>query len=415
MWIMDHGRLVVRLFLRKVLFTLRVMTSGAFRMKVEFRSVVYDASRQDQSGQIAFFDSLVVLASGTWLSGFTTGQTKHHPECTIRLSRSRDGGQSWSVLPCQFESRWGDIPGSLAGAEMVEVQPGRLLLFSTWFDRTDPDRPLFDPETEGILRSRQLMAVSSDEGDSWSDWCEIPTPGLTGCALTGPVVKWSDGSIALAFESFKEFDDPAPAHHAAWLLVSRDGGETFEPPFLVAQDPKNEVYYWDQRLCAGSTPGAFTALFWTHDRTAQRDLSVHLLSGSLNNGDGVQTSPVATTIPGQIAAPLLFDDGRLLAFVVDRDRPGTMRLWQSSDGGQSWPECDSLVVHEHEERAELSQGLTGIDFAEYWEDMGRWSFGHPAIRRAGPQHLLVTWYAGTPTCMSVHAAGIDVTPFLSSE
>ncbi len=308
----------------------------------------------------------------------------------------------------RFQSQLDDIPGSLAGAEIFEVEPGRLLLFFTWFDRSDPERPLFDPETEGILRSLQLMADSTDEGDSWSGWREIPTPGLTGCAMTGPALKWSDGTIAFASESFKEFDDPAPAHHAAWLLVSRDGGETFEQPFLVAQDPQNTVYYWDQRLCVGSAPGEFTALFWTHDRSAQRDLDVHLLSANLNDGERAGSSPVVTTIPGQIAAPLLLDDGRLLAFVVDRDRPGTMRLWQSSDGGQSWPTPDSLLVHEHEERAELSQGLTDIDFAQYWEDMGRWSFGHPSIRQSESRRVVVTWYAGSPTCMSVHAAGINV-------
>jgi len=31
-------------------------------------------------------------------------------------------------------------------------------------------------------------------------------------------------TIAFAFESFKEYDDPRPARHAAWLLVSHDGG-----------------------------------------------------------------------------------------------------------------------------------------------------------------------------------------------
>ena len=70
---------------------------------------------------------------------------------------------------------------------------------------------LFDPETEGILRSRQIFTVSTDEGESWGQWQLIPTPGLTGCATTGPAIKWPDGAIAHAFESFKEFDDPEPS------------------------------------------------------------------------------------------------------------------------------------------------------------------------------------------------------------
>jgi hypothetical protein len=221
-------------------------------------------------------------------------------------------------------------------------------------------------------------------------------------------VQWSDGTIALTFESFKEFDDPTPVRPAAWLLRSHDDGATFGELFRIAQDPQNEIYYWDQRLCPSPTPGDFVAMFWTHDRASQRDRTVHFLQASCSAGDSSASLPVETTIPGQIAAPLILEDGRILAFVVDRDRPGTMRLWQSSDNGLTWPAAECLVVHEHEEQAALSQGLTDIDFAAFWVDMGRWSFGHPAIRHSGAGRVMVSWYAGTPDCMSVHAAEISV-------
>jgi hypothetical protein len=289
---------------------------------------------------------------------------------------------------------------------LVEAEPGRLLLLATWFDRSDPDRPLLDPVTEGILHSKQLLAVSTDEGDTWGPWRVLPTPGLTGCATTGPVLRWPAGTIAGAFESFKEFDDPRPARHAAWLLVSRDGGRTFQPPFLVAQHPQHRLYYWDQRLCPAGTDGEFIALFWTHDLQAKRDRNVHLLRASLQDGERSRDQPRETTIPGQIAAPLLLDDGRLLAFVVDRDRPGTMKLWQSRDGGATWPAGESLTVHVHEERARLSQGKENIDFKAYWEDMGKWSFGHPAIRPLGDGRVLLAFYAGTPERMSLHWARV---------
>ena len=377
-------------------------------MHALWKSLVYDASAQPESGRVAFFDGLCGLEWGAWLCGFTAGRTKHHHEGTIRLSRSRDGGQTWRLLPWQFETRLDGRPGSLAGAEMVEVGPTTLLLFTTWFDRSDPQRPLFDPQTEGILRSRQLMAVSLDEGDTWSAWRLVETPDLSGTAITGPVLRWANGRIAFAFESFKEFDDPSPPKHRAWLLVSRDGGQSFDPPHLVAQDPQQQVYYWDQRLCAGREPGEYLGLFWTHDRAAKRDLNVHLVRGNINQRDSERRQPLATTIPGQIAAPLWLPDGRLLAFVVDRQRPGTMRLWCSRDQGDTWPETECLTVHQHDEQARMSQGSDNIDFAQYWEDMAQWTFGHPAIRLLDEQRVLVTWYAGTPGCMSIHAAAIHV-------
>ena len=378
-------------------------------MKVEYRAVVYDAEVHGEAGQTSFFDSVRGLASGTWLSGCTTGKTKHHHEGTICVSRSRDDAVSWETLPWQFETKIDGVPGSLAGAEMVEVEPGRVLLFSTWFDRSEPDRPLFDPATEGLLRSRLLVCESTDEGNSWTSWRKIATPGVTGCAMTGPIVQWPNGTLGFNFESFKEFDDPTPVEPGAWLLLSEDGGQKFDRLFGVARHPESLLYYWDQRLCPGIADGEFLGLFWTHNRSEKRDIRVHFLKTNID-GERSATLPVETTISGQIAAPLLLDDGRILAFVVDRDRPGTLKLWQSSDDGATWPENACFTVHVHDEQALLSQGSgkDNVDFAEFWEDMGRWSFGHPSLAKAGSHRVLATWYAGTPVCMSVHSAMIDV-------
>jgi len=347
------------------------------------------------------------LKSGTILCGYQNGPGKHATTSRIGLSRSLDQGRTWASLPAKFETVIEGHPGSLSCAEMTEVRPGRIVLLATWFDRSDPARPLFDPVTEGILKSRQLMAVSTDDGDTWSPWTELPTGDLKGCALTGPAVLWSDGQLAIAFESFKEFDDPLPGRHAAWVIVSQDGGETFSAPLQVAQHPQHEVYYWDQRLCPGQRPGEFFAGFWTHDLAQQRDLNVHFRRGIIGS-QSITLDPIhCTAIPGQIAAPWLLGDSQLIVFVVDRGRPGTLTLWSSPDQGLTWPESDRLVIYTHEERAAISQGRENVDFKQYWEDMGKWSFGHPAIRELANGDLLAAWYAGSPDCMSIHWAHIQ--------
>lgn len=376
-------------------------------MQVVARGQIYDATRRPPAGRIAYFTSLCLLRSGTMLSGFQVGPAKHAIASTIGLCRSRDGGHAWHDLPARFATLLDGAPGSLSGAELHEIAPGRLILFSTWFDRTDPARPLFDPETEGILHSRQLYCFSEDEGESWSDWQRLSTGELTGCALTGPVAGWSDGSFAFAFESFKEYDDPRPARHGAWAVVSRDGGKTFSAPVPIAQHPEQTVYYWDQRLCAGPSPGEFIALFWTHDLVHKRDLTVRLRHATLSEPFD-HGSIRDTGIPGQIAAPCLLPDGRLLAFAVDRQRPGTLKLWSSPNGGRDWPERDALTVHVHDEQARLSQGRENIDFKQYWEDMGKWSFGHPAARLLPDGNVFVAHYAGSPDCMSIHWAKVAV-------
>lgn len=375
-------------------------------MDIEASGVVYEAAVQPANRRIAFFDGLCRLASGDLISAFQVGSGKHSADSTLGLCRAHDGGSTWREIPARIETAVDGVPGSLSAPTLLEVEPGRLQLFATWFDRSDPERPLFDPQTEGILRSKLLHAVSANGGETWSRWEALETPGLAGCSLTGPVIRWSDGTIALPFESFKEYDDPRPAQHGSWVLLSCDGARTFGAPVLLA--PQHEVYYWDARLCAAGPSGEFVAMYWTHDRAQMRDLAVHLRRAKIR-GREVDGPPVrATTIRGQIAAPLVLEDGRLLAFVVDRHRPGTLKLWVSPDGGETWPPADCLVVHTHEERAAVTQDTENVDFAEYWEDMGKWSFGHPSILQLDARRVLVSFYAGDPGCMSIHWARVNV-------
>src|SRR5207248_1796934 len=114
-------------------------------MQIEARGLIYDASTRPESERIAYFTGLCPLRSGVLLSGFQVGPAKHAPTSTARLCRSRDGGRTWQELPHRSPTTLEGVPGSLAAAEMVEAEPGRLLLFTTWFDRSDPARPLLDP------------------------------------------------------------------------------------------------------------------------------------------------------------------------------------------------------------------------------------------------------------------------------
>ncbi len=376
-------------------------------MFLEHSGLVFDASGRPAEERVAVFGSLSALDSGSLLCGFQLGRHKNGPESALRFCRSDDGGTTWQELPARFDTTYAGVSGFFTMSTIVEVVPGKLLLLANWWDHSDPERPLFDPDTEGILHSRQLRAYSTDEGRSWSCWEEIPTPDFAAFGSCPPVLTWSDGTLAYPLENHKRFDDLEPAPSGAWLLVSHDGGRTFDDPLLVARHPQDKVNYWDQRLCIGPGRGEFIAMFWTHDRQQKKDLAVHLRRASIYD-DGFGKAPItATGIPGQIAAPLLLEDGRLLAFVVNRGKPATMTLWQSKDGGVSWPLADALVVYTHEEHSQLSHGADKSDYAQVWEDIGKWSFGHPSICPLGEGRVLLTFYAGTPDCMSIHWARVN--------
>lgn len=375
-------------------------------MQVEAKGLVLDAAKEPAERRVNAFTGLLRLSNGSYLCSFQSGTTKHAINSTARIFRSEDVGASWKEIPLNLSREWEGKPGSLSSGDLVEVEPGKLMMFTTWFDRSDPARPLFDPVTEGVLHSKQLCCTSTDEGKAWSPWKEVPIPGLTGKAACGTTLRWSDGAVAHCFESYKEYTDPTPGRHGAWVVVSRDGGKTFGPAIQTAQHPEHKHFYWDQRLCVGKKPGEFYGLFWTHDIENKKDLLVHFRKGSIN--DKPPVVPTATTIRGQIGSPLLLDDGRLLGFVVDREKPPTMKIWCSKDDGRTWPEGDALVVYDHVQKEKRTQGAENVDFVEYWDDMLRWSFGHPAIQPLDKNRVMVVWYAGEPGCLSIHWARIKV-------
>src|SRR5438034_5312055 len=94
---------------------------GGGSMQVEARGLIYDATAKPDAERIAFFTSLCPLRSGVILCSFQVGPSKHAPNATLRLCRSRDGGTNWQELPHRFATALDGVPGSLAVGEMVEI------------------------------------------------------------------------------------------------------------------------------------------------------------------------------------------------------------------------------------------------------------------------------------------------------
>ena len=85
-----------------------------------------------------------------------------------------------------------------------------------------------------------------------------------------------------------------------------------------------------------------------------------------------------------------------------------MRAILSDDSGQNWTAAEELVFYE-KARGRQESGMGGRrDFADYWADMSVWTFGHPAAVALGSREVLVAYYAGSETAMSMHWVRIDV-------
>ena len=172
----------------------------------------------------------------------------------------------------------------------------------------------------------------------------------------------------------------------------------------MARHGTDRLYYWDQRQALWPDGQQLVGFFWTYDREREEDVDIHI--SWANMGSLSWRTPLGTGIRGQIATPVPLQDNRLLVFYVLRELPGSARLMTSPDGGRTWDRGSELVVYRqrgHRHNAQ-PEGYSGA-----WEQMSKWTFGHPAAVTLDEKVLLCAYYAGRDEgCLSARWARIQI-------
>lgn len=295
------------------------------------------------------------------------------------------------------------IQGEIKAVELFEKLDCRISAFLSWFDRTKGSN-LYDPSSDTILPARIILVDFYDMGRTWTNYRTVDIGNLQGPALTRPVLKIPQGYLAF-FEKYGPEQPAGPSLHAACALFSRDG-VNFEKVITVARHPENRIFYLYQRNVYDSESGEIISMFWTYDRKNEKDIDIHIAYGKT---DGLTwTVPHPTGIKGQIAMPIPLTDGKLLCFYVHRHHPCSIRLVMSYDKGKNWDITNGIVIYENPEIKE--KGVSGeSSYAEYWEDMGTWSFGHPCGVVLDKNMVLLVYYAGkNPRNLSARYAIVSI-------
>lgn len=370
-------------------------------MELVDQGLLFDAAAAPSHARFCSFCSLEVLADGRLVAAFRAGSSKDAADENIILRRSEDGGRSWKTILTGFPHLPADRPGSLRAAGLCAVAPGRLVATLLWTDRSDPALPLANPETQGILPTRVLVTTSTDGGETWTRPQEVSLAPHRGNAITGDPFQLQDGRLALPYEAWKEYHDAGYGLHHAALRLSPDSGASWAATSeIVAHDTAGHLLYWDQRLTVAPDDGQLLAMFWSHHRPSQQDRPIHIAWGSPDAA--TWSAPHSTGIQGQICAPLALGGGRVLAAYVHRHHPPGLRAVLSRDFGWSW-DVDNEVIFYAKGNTGSESGMGGErDFGDYWADMNVWTFGHPAPLRLPDGHVLIAYYAGDDSAMSVH-------------
>ena len=375
---------------------MKVVASGAF----------WDASCAPNNERTASATSALTLSDGSVLATCRLGSDREGADGHTGVFVSADGGASWELRYLSLHERvWDDWPGETRGWYVAELSPGVLTAAVLWTDRSDPAKHWPNPETQGLLGMRVYHLMSYDGGRSWPDRRRIDLSHHRGASSTGPVFRLADGALAQPFETWKDYDDPTPGAPAALLRLSLDDGATWTEDVLVAKDPANRSFFWDQRLATHPLDGRLVNMFWTHDVTAGRDLDVHISWGTPDGRSW--TSPAPTGLAGQHTQPIALGGDRLVAVYSHRGDPPGIRAVLSDDFGRTWDRRGEVVVYASEAGAEPGSGRRRAQ-ADYWTDMGRWQFGHPRGAVLPSGEVLVVFYGGTGDMRSARWARLRI-------
>ena len=375
-------------------------------MEIVDRGIVFKGE-EGTDHQSCAFPGVCALPSGRWIANCRRAPTKQatvgeHP----LISRSDDQGKTWStpVNPFPFKFELKGRNGGFRKMAPTVLQGNRLIAAVNWVDRTDPDLPLFNEETEGVLDMRVFLSISEDGGETWSESkladlapFDIPTP------ITGPILAFTETELACQVELNKHYLDTTPWRHSSVLLFSHDGGKSWPEHSIVTSDPANRFFYWDQR------PGiirndAVLDLFWTFDRQEAVYLNIHArLSADRGRTWGELWD---TGVPGQPAPPVPLSSGRLAMVYVDRTNEPVIKCRLSTDGGRTWPEDTQLLLHGTDLE---TQTWKKQDMKDAWAEMGEFSVGLPDTAPLSGDEFLAVYYAGPRTDLTdVHWVRVTV-------
>ena len=351
-------------------------------MNILHTSIIYDNPLPQLRSRHSFFPSLCQCADGSLTAMFAIGEAFESVDSTTCVSRSFDGGKSWTSPKACFDKSGFSVPVT-DYAKVVTLPDGQLLALGYAFPRPDPEKPLGNPETGGLLEDFVFFSISYDNGESWSEMHPIPEPWGGHAEASAPVTVLSDGTWLTPITGFPGWDGKMTGPIEGRVLRSTDGGTTWESTVCMAFS--GPVTCYEQRICRLDS-GTLVCIGWNEDTATGQRLPNHF---TFSTDDGkTWSAPESTGVLGQAASLCALGGEKLLALHAvrrDTDRPGiygyivdfSEKKWSITEQQLLWEPNVPVLKDTH--MAEIFAFL---------------KFGQPSAIRLSDGDLLMThWYA----------------------
>ena len=207
--------------------------------------------------------------------------------------------------------------------------------------------------------------LSTDRGHTFEDTIKIDTSPYRGGQSRSGVVELRDGRVACPTFEYKK------APWSTYILFSSTGGQSWDPPVLVAKSP--DLSFCEPDI-AEVAPGELYFIL-------REDLCRYLYGCRSLDGGHSWSVPEATPMFGLPGHLLVLRDGRLLCAYGRRVAPFGIRACLSEDGGRTWKIDQEIVIR---------------------DDLPNNDLGYPQTVEYAPSRLFICYWGQEPdgvTCI----------------
>ena len=335
-------------------------------IKILNTGIVYRNPRPHLESIHAWHPSIVQVPNGDLLSTFDLAEAGESLDYHTVISRSTDGGQSWSTPKRLFLDPV--TRRSTHSIRLGAMPDGTLIGMGARFYRDDPFEGIVNRANLGYVPMDLFLIRSCDAGMNWNgpETVQPPLDG-PGFELCHRVIELKDGRWLFPTSTWRGWHGHEPHGMQAIALVSHDKGKTWPDYLSVINQSDRQIISWEQGLTQLSD-GRLLAIIWSFEEPTGKSLPNRY---AISNDGKTFSAARENGMQGETAKLLTLKDGRVFCLYRRRDQPG---LWASliQIEGDEWVTLEETLVWQG-----AVSGMMGVRSNS--DELAGLKFGYPSL------------------------------------